>query len=293
VPGDGGVLHVTNGDAAVPLLRAHGVEGEILPWRDVLHDGPVPAVPDRELRSLRARFLSAQGPAKYDAVLADLEARDRALADARRLVLWFEHDLYDQLQLVQVLASSVAPAELAQSETYLDESALAALTPAEVSGEQRALARRAWAALRAPHPSGLEALATESNGDGLPFLRPAVVRLLEEYPAVEHGLGRSERQALEAVATGARTPAEAFEAAQSTEEPRFLGDGSFLGILDRIAPLVGSGPDLRLTELGSRVLAGETEFVSRRWIGGVEIRPPDPAWRWDSGHRRLVTMLAG
>ena len=292
MPGDGGVLHITNGDAALPLLRAHGVHGEILPWRDVLHDGPVPAVPDRELRSLRACFLSARGPAGYDEVLADLEARDRALADAQRLVLWFEHDLYDQLQLVQVLASSDAPAELAQSETYLDESALAALTPAEVGGEQRALARRAWAALRAPHPSGLETLASETGGDGLPFLRPAVVRLLEEYPAVENGLGRSERQALEAVAAGARTPMEAFEAAQSTEEPRFLGDGSFLEILDRIAPLVGTGPQLRPTDLGARVLAGETEFVSRRWIGGVEIQPPDPAWRWDAGHRRLVTMLA-
>ena len=292
MPGDGGVLHVTNGDAAVPLLRAHGVDGEILPWRDMLHDGPVPAVPDRELRSLRARFLSAQGPAEYDEVLAELEARDRALAGAQQLVLWFEHDLYDQLQLVQVLASSDAPAELAQSETYLDESDLAALTPAEVGEEQRALARRAWAALRAPHPSGLHALATGSNGDGLPFLRPAVVRLLEEYPAVENGLGRSERQALEAVAAGARTPAEAFEAAQTTEERRFLGDGSFLAILDRIAPLVGQSADLRLTDLGARVLAGETEFVSRRWIGGVEVLPPDPAWRWDAGHRRLVTMLA-
>jgi hypothetical protein len=292
VPGDGGVLHVTNGDAAVAPLRAHGVEGEILPWRDVLHDGPVPAVPDRELRSLRARFLSARSPLGHDEVLADLEARDRALAGAERLVLWFEHDLYDQLQLIQVLASSVAPAELAQSETYLDASVLTGLTPTEVSGEQRALARRAWGALRAPHPSGLEALATESDGDGLPFLRPALVRLLEEYPAVENGLGRSERQALEAVAAGARTPIEAFEAAQRTEEPRFLGDGSFLKILERIAPLVGTGPDLGLTELGVRVLASEAEFVPRRWIGGVEIRPPDAAWRWDSEHRRLVTMLA-
>ena len=29
-------------DAAVERLRAGGMTGDILPWRDVLHDGPVP-----------------------------------------------------------------------------------------------------------------------------------------------------------------------------------------------------------------------------------------------------------
>jgi hypothetical protein len=34
-------LHVTNGDATVPGLRGTGIAGPILPWRDVLHEGPV------------------------------------------------------------------------------------------------------------------------------------------------------------------------------------------------------------------------------------------------------------
>jgi hypothetical protein len=288
---NGGVLHVTNGDAAVPALRAHGVEGEILPWRDVLHDGPVPSVPDPDLRVLRARFLSGQGWVGYREALAELEARDAAAAAAGRLVLWFEHDLYDQLQLVQVLASTSAPAELAQADTYLGEADLDAVRPEPVSDEHRALARRAWAALRAPHPSGLETLAKD-DGDGLPYLRPALLRLLEEYPDATGGLGRSERQALEAVAAGARTAKEAFAAAQEHEEPRFLGDLSFFALLERLEPLVGRDPELGVTKLGRSVLTGAADFVSERWIGGVSIRPPSPPWRWHSGHRRLVTMLA-
>jgi hypothetical protein len=288
---NGGVLHVTNGDAAVPTLRAHGVEGEILPWRDVLHDGPVPSVPDPDLRELRARFLSSQGWVGYREALAELETRDAAAAAAGRLVLWFEHDLYDQLQLVQVLASTSAPAELAQADTYLGEADLDAVTPEPVSDEHRALARRAWAALRAPHPSGLETLAKD-DGDGLPYLRPALLRLLEEYPEATGGLGRSERQALEAVAAGARTAKQAFAAAQEREEPRFLGDLSFFALLERLEPLVGRDPELRVTKLGRSVLVGAADFVSERWIGGVSIQPPWPPWRWHSGHRRLVTMLA-
>ena len=39
-----GTLHVTNGDATVPGLLATGLAETVLPWRDALHEGPVPAV---------------------------------------------------------------------------------------------------------------------------------------------------------------------------------------------------------------------------------------------------------
>jgi len=72
-------------------------------WRDVLHEGPVPDVPDDELREVRARFLSGAGA--EDIVRRGFQERDAALAAARdgEYVLWFEADLYDQLQLAQIL----------------------------------------------------------------------------------------------------------------------------------------------------------------------------------------------
>jgi hypothetical protein len=244
----------------------------------VLHEGPVPFVEAAELSRVRSRFLTSRSDAFVE--------RDRALAEAEELVLWFEHDLYDQLQLIQVLASSDVPARLAQADTYLGEADVPEPTP--VSEGQREASRAAWAAFRAPDPSGLEPL----DGDGLPFLRPAVDRLLEEYPSVVNGLGRSEQQALDAVAAGARDRLEAFRAAQRAEEARFMGDVTFFALLDRLEPLLGRDPDLRLTALGERVLAGDADFVTARWIGGVELEPPSPAWRWDAAHRCLVTMLA-
>ena len=91
-------LHVTNGDSTVLGLRGTGLAERVMPWRDVLHEGPVPDVPDAELRRIRCAFLGVD---------ADLFAeRDRLLAEHRHgeYVLWFEADLYDQLQLVQILA---------------------------------------------------------------------------------------------------------------------------------------------------------------------------------------------
>ena len=57
------VLHVTNGDAVVPeIAAAAGVDpGDVLVWRDVLHDGPVPAGLDADaLAQVRARHLTAR-----------------------------------------------------------------------------------------------------------------------------------------------------------------------------------------------------------------------------------------
>ena len=99
------VLHVTNGDAVVPeLAAAAGVaEEDVLPWRDVLHDGPVPGGLDPdELARVRAAHLASRGWAAEDEALASLRERDRRLAtfpEPREIVLWFEDDLYDALQL--------------------------------------------------------------------------------------------------------------------------------------------------------------------------------------------------
>jgi hypothetical protein len=102
------VLHVTNGDSAAQRLRIGGVGRQVLPWRDVLHEGPVPSGLDEDrLRVARAAFLAGLGWAAEDRVLADMCARDArldgALAAGEELVLWFEADLYDMLQLAQIL----------------------------------------------------------------------------------------------------------------------------------------------------------------------------------------------
>ena len=84
-------LHVTNGDSTVMTLKELGIDA--LPWRDALHEGPV--VPGRS--DLRARAMGGD-PAEF-------EARDRALADHDGdIVLWFEADLYDQLQIAEILS---------------------------------------------------------------------------------------------------------------------------------------------------------------------------------------------
>jgi hypothetical protein len=89
-------LHVTNGDSAALGLRAAGLDGQVLAWRDVLHEGPVPAgLTPAELRSVRAAYFERVGLGASAEVAASFAARDQLLEAYRggAYVLWFEADL--------------------------------------------------------------------------------------------------------------------------------------------------------------------------------------------------------
>ena len=314
-------LHVTNGESAGNTLRQTGLGGAVMTWQDVLHEGPVQAIARSMLLRERAAFLSACGWGSRRAVLSALERRDKQFVDALRaeahVVLWFEHDLYDQLQLVDALALAheigAAP-ELIVVDSYLGSlpaEELASLWPSRRTATAKALeqASTAWAAFRAAEPQALAELARNDSRE-LPFLAPALRRLLEELPAPRDGLSGTERRALEAIKAGASTPIAAFVGAQKLEDAVFLGDAWFFRVLTGLGPLLETAEGaplpappplsdgnvfarlpIRLTKDGERVLAGEADRVDLvpidRWVGGTHVTP-QTLWRWDAEQLQLV-----
>jgi hypothetical protein len=318
-PEPGPLLHVTNGESAGNTLRQTALGGAVLLWQDVLHEGPVPAVPADRLRKVRARFLSECGWGREQALLGSLERRDRLLEQALvahcHVVLWFEHDLYDQLQLLQILAEATDPErlELLQAATFLGPlgpAELESLWPERtaVTEEIVELGRAVWDAFRAPEPTAIEELLGRDTST-LPFLASAFQRLLEELPHTGNGLSRTERQLLEPLTVAPCTPGDLFVASQAREEALFLGDAWAWKRLVELAPLVaradgGAVPPppplgdprafvatpLGLTETGRKVLAGDADRIAvagiDRWLGGTHLQPAS-LWRWDPETRRV------
>jgi Domain of unknown function (DUF1835) len=251
-----GAVHVTNGDSAAGTLLQTTFVREVLPWRDALHEGPVPAVPDAELRRLRAEFLAEDAADGADAIRRWLEHRDETLAANARgdYALWFEADLYDQLQLIQILSRlgelGIDPSRVTLicigehlgvahfgGLGELDATQLAGLASSAATSITEAgllLAREAWTAFRAEDPGGLGALSSAHSPE-LRFLAEAFDRLCREYPSTRDGLSLAERRILAAAAEGALIAGAVFRRLGQREARPYLGDVFCWRIIERLA----------------------------------------------------------
>jgi hypothetical protein len=318
------MLHVTNGSVVVTRLHDLGLPGRMLPWDDVLHEGPVRAGLDRAgLRRERAAFLA--GPDTSAEIEHDLAERDQVLAAASpddEVVLWFEHDLYDQLHLLQILDQLDHPRVTAVlADDYLGAQPadrlrewFAARRP--VTARDREVARRAWAAFRSADPMDLVALIQDRPIGVSVHLLPALRRHLQQFPWTGSGLSRSEAQALAAVAGGAARVRDAFVAANHrVEEATFMGDSAWWNhirpLIEAPRPLLdvrgprpaswfdpawwyddATAPRLALTGDGEAVRGGRADHIALngidRWLGGVHLTPRS-LWRWDPSKDSLVS----
>jgi hypothetical protein len=315
------ILNITNGDNSVELMKLAEIPGEYLPWRDVLHDGPVPEqLSFDELAAVRAQFISDCGWGDYELIKQDFEQRNHLLESMGqydKVMLWFEHDLYDQLQILQILdwlhqqQSLTIQVTLICTNQYLgfcspDELKALLKYEAPITPSQLSLASLAWDAFRSPTPEKWCDLLQHDCSD-LPFLRDAVLRMLQEYPSVTAGLSRTAHQALSLISKGEQRPGKLFGTNQAFEDAIFMGDASFYMILNELIqadePLVqlNEGSEitfpinhnqrLSLTPLGKAVLNGEAHWLDHsninRWIGGIHLTA-DNIWCWDSANNTVV-----
>ncbi len=325
---NGKTLYITNGGATKSQMEHGGISDDILTWDDVLHEGPVPAGLDLEkLSEQRAAYIAECAWADLADTRQRFRERDTKLAqslDYQSVILLFEHDLYDQLQLVQLLdwfANQKMRSGflfLAQADDYLGT-----MQPPQivrvieharpVLAAQLGVARNAWRAYRSSNPRDLEKLL-RTKIDALPFLGDALLRQLEQYPYAGNGLNRTEQQILMVVDAGKERPGEIFEAFQAMEEAHFMGDSTFWIYMNNMmtgdTPLLQTdhGGPLHLpashpwppefgeqrvttTDHAKDVVENRADWLSLKpidkWYGGVHLTP-DHRWRWDDHDGQLV-----
>lgn len=317
--------HIANGTSTTNTFHLAGIPGTYSIWADPLHEGPVPGgIDDGELMEVRRRFLTPPEPIDPMIDLREWRAALERHGTYDELVLWYEHDLFDQLNLLQLLTQihERVPSDKRVSLICIgsfpgrpDFKGLGELTPGElaplldtrqrVTDAQYSLALRAWHAFREPAPHALDALRS-SDTSALPFLAPAITRFLQEYPWTIDGLSRSERRLLQLVDAGTRDLATAFPRMHADESAYYIADGTLADLAESLSrmpsPLLsvsGSETDrmrlrvsLTLTETGKAVLSGRRDRVEiggiDRWLGGVHLHDGN-LWRWDETGQRIVT----
>lgn len=319
-PDTAATTHLRCGSDIRQALEIAGFIGSFLEFSDPFCHGPVTDGPVEALKGVRVAYLSGA----YGLDLKDAEARTRQAyagleaaltSSGGPLVLWFEHDAYDQLILAYVLArcnrlTLKRPLELicVDSVPGVDRFVgLGQLAPEvllwlwdhrrqPVSAVQKSLGSRVWQAFATGDVSSLWALAAAGTPE-IPAMAGALRRHLQELPATGSGLGLTQSLTLSLLQNGPMSGGGLFRALMNGAEPLpWLGDMMYwreLADLLRCDPapiavesLLLPWPErqVSLTPVGQACLRGERDLltgtVPSRWFGALGIGPGYCGPRW-------------
>jgi len=222
-------LHIRCGSDLKNSLPAAGLDGDFLEVSNPFPQGRVPpSEPLEEFVEIRRQFIVDQycphipglKPEQAGDDFRREEMRLRQLpSDYQRIVLWFEHDAFDQLcfaYIAQHLSRAKLEGvvlELVQVENYPGVERFVGLGQLSAQPQnltllwqqRRALTERdinigcrIWQAFTGQSPAELWALTQEKNSP-LPLMQSAVLRMLQELPWKTDGLSLTQRLALELV----------------------------------------------------------------------------------------------
>ncbi|MFC3800730.1 DUF1835 domain-containing protein [Cohnella sp. GCM10012308] len=304
------MLHIVNGDHVGNKLREGNIRGDILVWREVYPAGPVFAeMYGPEQRTIRARYLERTmgiSAALYEQTCRSQESRLLNCRQYDEIVLWFEHDLFDQLMLSFLLhwfaqqpkmytaLNLLCIGEYPGIDLFKGLGQLTTDQLLDIRGTWRRIGQREldtgagiWDAYASSdikrHAEWLEA-----DMSALPFAHAAFDMHLSRLPSAANGLGIVEQTIMSLIREGARAPLELFEAFGNRLHALGMGDLEFryrlTNMLERPNALIALdgepvpgdsfelalpfGRDSRLewTELGEAVMAGEADWLLRKGI---------------------------
>jgi hypothetical protein len=319
-------LHLRCGSDIKSTLQDAGFVGDFLEHSYPYCHGPVTSDANRFERE--ARFLSEFAGKfmnlSFDQALAarrDEEARLAASAEQyQRIVLWMEHDCFDQLVLVRCLAQYAGAKrppvlELTDIDRFpgsirfiglgqLPPEAIRLLWDRRrtVSEASLRLSEQTWRALTRDDPRNLVSLMRTAS-PALPYLSRALRRLLQELPSLHSGLSLTQQLVLQVLSARSASINELLSALTYELDPLpFATDFMLAQTIEQMQRL-SDPPCTRVTgkniwhdtlsiaEAGRRMLAGELDLMllspTARWVGGVEIRSA-PTWRWNEQRNEAV-----
>ena len=245
-------LHIRCGTDLIKSLPAGGFTGDFLEFSDPYVQGPI--IQNENFIKTRAQFLHEsynplfeknQDDSRTEKTLSGtvsyLEtANDRLMHSAqryRRIVLWFEHDGYDQLILARLLAYFAANPlpeilELVSVNNFPGSFRFIGLgqLPPEairliwqqrqaVTLQQLKLGEKVWSALGNATPLPLFEITSSTDIQHLSNMQGALLRHLHELPSLHNGLSLTEHLTLEMLNEGNKTAGQLFGQLMRESDP--------------------------------------------------------------------------
>jgi hypothetical protein len=279
------LLHITNGDNFTSKLQALPVKGDIITWREMLCEGKtLCSVGSESFWKTRFEFLNKNYKISKSWFVEKTLKEYRSLCNHKQqdqIVLWFEYDLFCQINMLAVLSwlkthRRHAEISLVCSGREGKGDKLYALT--ELSDEQLMdlyerrtvlsqddieYADYIWQLYCSDNPIRLENQIA-NNDFQFEYLSEALKTHLRRFPTIKNGLNELENHILEkARSKRFGSKAELTDALLTDQGYYGFADTQYDRIITSLRPLFNSFNPVKLTKKGISVLENKSNYYSQ------------------------------
>jgi hypothetical protein len=289
-------LHITNGDAFSRYFSELGIKGTVITWREMLCEGrTLHTVGTEAFWKERYEFLNKNYKVTKKSFIDLTLKQYRNLCKQKQqdeIVLWFDSDLFCQINMLGVLSwlkthrkyAQIAIVSRAPSLEISTVKGIGELEPEvlyklyenriHLNQDDLEFADYAWQLYCSDNPVRIAQL---SNYDSFnfPYLKQAISLHLQRFPSLKNGLNAQENILLEKAFKNnySASPALINDLLNSQGNLGF-GDIQYTRILESLHPLFSSLNPIKLKRTVKKVLSGETNYYGKikdekSYLGGA------------------------
>ncbi len=290
------LLHITNGDSFTERLKTLDFKGDIITWREMLCEGRTETnVGSESFWKTRFEFLNKNYKVSKSWFIEKTLKEYRSLCNHKQqnqIVLWFEYDLFCQINLLAVVSWLKANRKYAEISLVCsgkeDESdklyGLNELTNEQLqklydnkvilNQDDIEYADYIWQLYCSDNPIRLENL-TDFGDFQFEYLSDAIQAHLKRFPTIKNGLNNVENHVLNlSLEYKPKSKRELMGTILRNQGIYGFGDSQFERVISKLKPLYTSFNPVRLSKKGKEILEGKTNYYStmrdsEAYLGGA------------------------
>lgn len=278
------LLHITNGDSFTEKLTSLKLKGDIITWREMLCEGQtLTNVGSETFWKARFEFLNKNYKVSKSWFIEKTLKEYRSLCNHKqqdKIVLWFEYDLFCQINMLAVLSwlkthRKYAEISLVCSGKEDDTDKMYSLCDLDDEQllnlyENRTILKQddieyadyVWQLYCSDNPIRLENLS-DFNEYQFDYLSEAVQNHLMRFPSIKNGLNQMENNILQLSVDKKPASKKALLGTMlQNQQGLGFGDSQYDRAINRLKPLFTSFNPVRLTKKGKEILDNQTSYYS-------------------------------
>lgn len=299
------ILHILNGDSTLHQFQAAGLSGNTFVWREVLSDGPVNVnFASNKFWSERDEFMTSEFKLTESRYKTDLVEpfikMNESLSDYEEIVLWFEYDLFCQINMVALIqwlgkqelnstVSLICPGKMDDSDRLFGLGEISAdkyvglfESRIKLGSREFEFCNDVYEAYCSADPNDLYNYVLMTFSE-FPYLPDAIEAHFRRFPDSDTGLTEIELVILDFIKEGETDSRKLVGKMLNWQKYHGFGDLQYANILDTLSPLF---TDFESLELKPNLDKVEVRKLLNRenWLGGAQLKH----WSWNRNEKTLI-----